>query len=527
MNCCLIFSIIAYLLCMASLEANGGDLDTTFGTGGVVVTNIATVLSQSPENCRINAIALQTDGKIVAGGFTSGILGNFALARYNADGTLDSSFGTGGVVVTNIATVLSQSAQNCQILSIALQTDGKIVAGGSTSGVFSNFALARYTTDGTLDSSFGTGGVVVTNVATVLSLSPQNCSISSIAVQTDGKIVAGGQLNSGVILGHFSFALTRYNTNGTLDSSFGTDGAVVTNIATVLSQSPQNCFINSIALQTDGKIVAGGESHVAIGSGYNSCALARYTTTGSLDASFGSGGVVVTNIAAVLLQSPQNCFINSIALQADGKIVAGGDAALISGNLTGLIRYTTHGSLDASFGTGGVVTTTPNSVGNSVTIQADEKIIVSGSVAIALSNNFCLNRFNSNGTPDTNFGIGGTVITNISVVLSLGGDEAAAVFTSCIQPNGKIIVAGYWDSESTVDYFALARYEPLSPIVPSRVICTSCGPFIIGKRDCKDVLIYNRNGTCVERSYNVFKLPKNIISGSCTDFLQVTTVCDC
>ncbi|MEV6050381.1 calcium-binding protein [Streptomyces sp. NPDC052107] len=225
-----------------------GSLDTTFGTGGKVVTDFGT-----GDNDIANGVVVQTDGKIVAAG--SGVSGStldFALARYNTDGSLDTTFGTGGLVTTDFG------GDNDQALGVALQNDGKIVAAGFTNaGGTNDFALARYNTDGSLDTTFGTGGKVITDFGGTID------EAFGVAVQTDGKIVAAGITNAG---GTFDFALARYNTNGSLDTTFGTGGKVTTNFG-------GSDVARGVTLQTDGKIVAAGSSNAG---GTTDFALARY-----------------------------------------------------------------------------------------------------------------------------------------------------------------------------------------------------------------------------------------------------------
>jgi uncharacterized delta-60 repeat protein/uncharacterized repeat protein (TIGR01451 family) len=179
------------LFCPGIATAASGDLDPTFGTGGKVTTDFA------GSNAGANGVALQADGKIVAAGFAdSGSGSDFALARYNPDGSLDASFGTGGKVTTDFAGG-SDSA-----FGVALQADGKIVAAGfADSGSRGDFALARYNPDGSLDASFGTGGKVTTDFA------GSGDEAFGVALQADGKIVAAGFAGSG---SRGDFALARY-----------------------------------------------------------------------------------------------------------------------------------------------------------------------------------------------------------------------------------------------------------------------------------------------------------------------------
>jgi len=396
-----------------SANAAPGDLDSTFGIGGKVTTDFGGFEVG-------NGIALQADSKLVTVG-TSFIGGQsfFALSRYNPDGTLDSSFGSGGKVTTDFGSGLSRSED------VAIQLDGKIVAAGLVfTGEFtSNFAIARYNPDGSLDTSFGSGGEVRTDFNSGRSFA------NAVAVQPDGKILAAGATFVGGVGNEW--ALARYNGDGSLDASFGTGGLVITDIA------PE---IIDLALQPDGKIVAGGR-----GSG--NFALARYNPDGSLDTSFGTGGKVATDWG-------RDDAIFSVALQPDGKIVAAGDSLSSTADFV-LARYSLDGSLDSSFGTGGKVITDFGGVGgraNAVVLQPDGKIVAAGiSVYAANPATFALARYNVDGSLDSSFGIGGKVTTSFGGAF---GDVANALV---LQPDGKIVAAG--TDEATSWDFALARYE--------------------------------------------------------------------
>jgi uncharacterized delta-60 repeat protein len=340
-----------------------GSLDTTFGTGGKVTTAFGTV------DDRAFAVAIQTDGKIVVGGYSNtGTAKVFALARYNSDGTLDTSFGTGGKVTTAIGTA-DDSARDVAILS-----DGKIVlAGYSNTGAADIFALSRYNSNGTLDTSFGTGGKVTTAFGTFRD------RIEAIAITSDQKIVAVGHSWNGLIS---VIVLARYIADGSLDSSFGSGGKVTTAVGT------SDSYGYSVALQANGKIVAAGWSW----SGANVFALARYNIDGSLDANFGAAGLTTTAFGT------SNAQAFDIAIQADGKVVAAGWS--IDTTYTyyfALSRYNIDGTLDSSFGTGGELTTAFGSLVDyacAVDIQSDGKIVTSGlSWTSASSSSFALARY--------------------------------------------------------------------------------------------------------------------------------------
>ncbi len=278
-----------------------GSLDTSFGVGGKVRTNI------NREDGAF-AAALQPDGKIVVAGSTSNNNGDyFALARYNTNGTLDTSFGTGGLVTTD---VVSNSEE--QAYALALQADAKIVVAGVARNASEDFALVRYNTNGTLDTSFGAGGKVITDFT-------KSERAQAVAIQTDGKILAVGFSYDGET---GDFALARYNTNGSLDASFGAGGKVI-------NPTAEYDTAYAVAIQANGKIIAAGSNFPD-----PNFVLRRYNTDGSIDNTFGSGGTVTTNI---------NGFDSAYAvtIQSDGKIIAAGSSLNPQNNTSdfALVRY--------------------------------------------------------------------------------------------------------------------------------------------------------------------------------------------
>jgi uncharacterized delta-60 repeat protein len=323
-----------------------GSLDSTFGSGGLVTTAFG-------QFSAADAVVLQPDGKIVAAGSASS--GGFGLARYNSDGSLDSTFGVGGRVTTDFFG--GGDAAN----AVVLQPDGKIIAAGAAFTGQTVYGLARYNSDGSLDPTFGSGGLVTTAFG-------QFDIATAVVLQPDGKIVAAGR-------GGPDFTLARYNSDGSLDSTFGVGGRVTTDF-----------FGNedgawAMALQPDGKIVAAG---FATRSGEDiDFALARYNSDGSLDPTFGLGGKVTTDFFG--FADPAL----AVVLQPDGKIVAAGQAAHFPqfppppppGNVFGLARYNSDGSLDPTFGSGGLVTTAFsgfNDHANAMALQPDGKIVAAG-----------------------------------------------------------------------------------------------------------------------------------------------------
>jgi uncharacterized delta-60 repeat protein len=416
----------------SAASAASGDLDPTFGTGGKVTTNFFNY------NDQVDAVAMQSDGKIVVAGFanlsTGGQISNFALARYNTDGTLDTTFGTGGKVNTDFLG-FGNTAR-----SIVIQPDGKIVAAGYASNGAGtiHFALARYNTNGTLDTSFGTGGKVTTNI------SDTGDGAFAVAIQADGKIVAAGATLPSASSNVQIFALARYNTDGSLDTSFGIGGKVTTSFSGTYDEA------TAVVIQSDGKIIAAGHAHSD--SSRDDFALARFNTNGTLDTSFGTGGKVTTDFSGL------SDFVASAVIQSDGKIVAAGTVETsATQSAFALARYNTNGSLDTTFGTVGKVTTNFTSSqdqANAIAIQSDGKIIVAGFAPNSSTFlDFALARYNTNGSLDASFGVGGKVTTDFF------GDFDAANAVA-IQSDGKIVAAGYAypnGGQSHSD-FALARY---------------------------------------------------------------------
>ncbi|MBI5779043.1 MAG: hypothetical protein HZA49_06265 [Planctomycetes bacterium] len=327
-----------------------GTLDTAFGTNGAVTTTIGS-------SSEVNAMALQADGKsILAGRVNNGVHYNFALARYTITGTLDTTFGTGGVVTTTIG------SSDDVAYALVLQADEKIIAAGATNNVAdSDFAMVRYNTNGTLDTTFDTDGIVTTTIGSNYE------NIFALVLQPDGKIIAAGDANNG---GDDDFALARYNTNGTLDTTFDTDGIVTTTIGS----SHEDIF--ALALQTDGRILVTG----SIWNGTNDdIVLVRYTAAGALDTTFGANGVVITIIGG----GYENA--QALSLQADGRILVAGRAWTGVNDDFIVVRYTAAGELDASFGADGIVTTDIGSgddYAKAMTLQPDNKILVTGEAQV-------------------------------------------------------------------------------------------------------------------------------------------------
>jgi uncharacterized delta-60 repeat protein len=389
-----------------------------FGTNGTVTTDFGGTMDEA------FSVIVQSDGKLVAAGATTQSNNDeFALARYNTDGSLDSSFGASGKVITSF------SSSQDQALSVIQQADGKLVAAGfsQTAG---DFALARYNVDGSLDTSFGANGKVNTPIGV-------DCTGRSVIQQADGRLVVAGEMETAVSSDGSTadFALARYNSNGSLDASFGSGGIVSTPVGSGFD------LASSVIVQPDGKLVAAGYSTV---SGIQAIALVRYNSNGSLDTSFGSGGKVLTSLGS------GNCTIEKVVLQPDGKLVVGG-SYLVSypGNFF-LARYNSNGMLDTTFGSGGTVTTDffgGEDQGYGLVLQADGKLVMAG-CDYNSDFKFAMARYNSDGSLDNSFGTSGKVTTAYNFARDLA-----------LQTDGRLVAAGYaYNGNSNV--FALARYNP-------------------------------------------------------------------
>lgn len=378
-----------------------GVLDYTFGKAGWATASPGASVSG------VSGMVLGSDGRIIVAGYHSNTNADFALGQFTVEGSLDASFGTGGTVTTAVGSAADYGT------GVALQADGKIVvAGYSSNGSNDDFAVVRYNANGSLDSgmagdstpadSFGTGGKVITPIGT--GTDQAQC----VVIQSDGKIILAGQ----ALFSNADFALVRYNADGSLDSglagdttpgdSFGTGGKVTLPIGSSADA------VESIALQSDGKILVAGQALIGTNE---DIALARFNTNGSLDSTFGTGGKVTTPVGT------SDDFGNSVVLQSDGRILVAGQTRDGSNRDFALLRYTSTGALDGTFGTGGKVITaigTSIDVATSAAVQSDGKIIVAGISNVGSTQRVALVRYQSNGSLDTGFGAGGKSVAQFN-----------------------------------------------------------------------------------------------------------------
>jgi len=382
-----------------------------------------------------------------------------AGVAHGAIGDLDPAFG-GGVIISQLgqgATPLSEP------LDVKVQPDGKIVAGGAASDSLGNIALAlaRYLPSGSLDPSFGGAGTgaVVTQFGS--GGSPMSAAyFGGLVILGDGHIVACGVATDSS--GHNNALVARFTSGGVLDASFGSGGRTLLQLGTNATPA-SNLF--GCSVQPDGKIIGVGAGNDVAGN--QDLAVVRLTPSGSPDPTFGSGGVFLQQLG--LGASPTSTGVDSLVL-ADGHIAVSLVVSDASGNGSmGVARLTTSGMLDASFGTGGFTFTTfpgtpPRSEGIHVALQPSGKLIVSGDATDSMSHQaYGVARYSSGGAPDPSFGIGGLVVTQPSNAAT----PSSLPYGLVVQPNGKIVLVGGAQNSSGGELLTLARYTPDGTLDPT------------------------------------------------------------
>jgi uncharacterized delta-60 repeat protein len=409
-----------------SAVAAPGDPDPSFGKGGTVVVSL------SPNNDWIEDIAVQPDGKIVAVGHlnqssTGGNTSTFVVVRLLPGGALDSGFGNGGIVTTRLR------FGNASARGVALQPDGKIVVCGNAApsqgfGV-THLVVARYFADGRPVPAFSGDGVVESDPG-------PRAMAKAVKVQPDGKILVAGSVNGDTML-------LRYTPDGSPDRRFGLRGRIVISNA----PPPQGEAAYAVLLQPDQKILLAGDF-----GNQSSIFAARLQPYGKIDASFDGDGLLQVSFGDGL-NVTTDC-----ELQPDGKIVVAGfflDRSTLEQKWT-VTRLDPDGSFDTTFDGDGrleLPVNNPDTALMAVELQPDGKIVLGGSLQRPepADLDFLLMRRNPDGSPDTSFGRNGQVETNISPI----ADQLRAMK---IQPDGKIVAAGFAVNPTQHADFALARY---------------------------------------------------------------------
>ena len=414
---------------------SAGALDLTFGAGYVT-----TSLSGGRDTAY--SVLVQPDGKILATGLANQTTGKTAqvdLIRYNADGSLDASFGTGGEVLGPAGLPSNYYPMAALYPTTGTPNDGKIVLAEFST----NFSVARYNPNGTLDSSFGTSGIATANFGSTLGTAGSEFA----DIQPDGKVVVAGVSSNDKTL-----ELARFNVDGSLDATFGQGGLVETALQGGDSQ-PVN---ETLLLQPNGGLIV---TFQAEGGGFGLAAdhwdMVAYNADGSLNTSFGNGGFVRTPpnpVSGDASPSGGSALYPTVGNANDGKIVMVGQ-----GDNNGYVewmvrRYNANGALDSTFGAGGTVyTKLPKNYGEAVgvAIQPDGKLVVSGYL-VSAPNGEVVIRYNTDGSLDTTFGTKGIVTTAIY--------SGSRGYIPVLQPNGDIVVAGESDPTGSKEDFTVTRY---------------------------------------------------------------------
>lgn len=401
----------------SAASASPGALDASFDGDGIVMTPIGTV-------DQAFAMAIDGDGRILLAGFafTTPTKKDFALARYNANGTLDTTFSADGRAMLNFGAGTDDEA-----FDVAIDSSGRIVvAGSSTNGSQTDFAIARLLADGTLDSSFDTDGLATTDFAGGADVA------NGVAITPGDGIVAAGSAFTGV---GSDFALARYSSTGVLDPALDGDGKVTTDFVGADDAAA------AIEVDAQGKYVVGGSAYN--GTNKDEFALARYDTAGALDPSFDADGKVVTT---------GNDLGRDLAIDGSGRIVLAGSAFTGTTLDFSIMRFNPDGSRDATFGKRGRVITpigTGSDAAEAVAIDAEGTIVAAGSAKFGEDRDFALARYTPAGALLSVFGSAGTVTTNLGT--SDSGRDVA------FDADGNVALAGYATVGTNAD-FSVLRY---------------------------------------------------------------------
>jgi uncharacterized delta-60 repeat protein len=450
------FALSLYFGAVTMAVGAPGELDPTFGTNGLVRVDV----EQADDAAA--AVFAQADGKLLVGRTNpTSDSDDLSVVRLNADGTLDASFAIGGRTVFDVA------GFHAQTFSVLTQSDGNVLAGGlitphGWSSSSNRLAVARFLTDGRIDTSFGDAGIASVNAACCVGIP----SARALLQQGDGKIVAAGTEWYDSWAGEgYLMILTRFDAAGNLDTSFGDNGRVY------LDPYPSGYSeLHWLTQQPDGKLVGAGSVRADM-------AVVRLTADGALDRSFGEDGVVRIPLG------PDNAFASAeaVAVQPDGKIVIGGtlrflcdldDPACADDVDAVLVRLSPAGSLDASFGTGGVVTfdaygTRTAIAPGGLVVEPAGAIVAGGDSGFVADGdsgfvddvrNGFIAHFTASGAPDTSFGNAGITLIDVGRNATASYAEMRGMART---PSGAIVAALSAFSASWVDpSIVVARLAP-------------------------------------------------------------------
>lgn len=396
--------LFLFLASITVATAQSGTLDPTFGTDGVVTTAVHSNYNMA------ETTVVQADGKILVAG-TAGTPSTYqmAVARYNEDGSLDTSFGNDGTLRIPVGPLKSF------VMDMAQQPDGKILLGGRTwDNVSGDFALLRLNEDGSFDDTFGTNGIALIQT-------PETEASEAMTLLDDGKILMVGYRDD-------NLTAAKFNTDGSLDTSFGVNGWAVVVFDNISS------YADDVAIQDDGKIVISGFA-LNMDNRFQ-IAGARLNPDGSVDSSFGTNGTVLFNVGE------WNDFGEGVVIQDDGKILIGGHKWISNVQQKHdlfVSRLNTDGSLDTSYGDNGTATARlvdGANYANGLVLQADGKPILAGYTVLQGEINMAMVRFDTTGNLDSTFDGDGMVSFDYQ-----GREDYC--YAIALQADNKIILAGY------------------------------------------------------------------------------------
>ncbi len=424
-------------------QLNDGSLDLTFNGTGKVVTSTGTGADE------FYVTTVQPDGKILAGGYsTSGSVKDAVIFRYKDDGSLDSTFGTNGKVIQTVGLVFAY------VWDMAVLNDNKILVGieYSDGTNLSGFGIMKLNSNGTPDLSFGNGGLVKQQYGNTVN------TALAMKVQPDGKIVMGGHYRNNTPTPKANFLLVRFNSNGSIDSTFGINGFAANNLSQRVASVHDDNGCYDLAILPDGKILAVGD--VRVSSVNQRLALVRFNSNGTIDSSFGTNGVGMVDLDGSV------DFGWALKVLSSGKILASGFSNSGSSTMENLlVRFNSDGTIDNSFGNSGtvvtVVTTTGNDHGYAISTSALDKIYVAVLSDNSTSSDFTILAFTEDGSPDMAFGSAGKVTTDFS-----SGKDLSRYLT--FAPDGKLVVCGSATVSGKVN-FAIARYH-VQGVIPVELI---------------------------------------------------------
>ena len=410
---------ILLILISSILFSQAGSLDTSFGNEGKTITEFEGISAEA------NAMAVQSDGKIIMSGF--GEIGSdevIVAVRYMPNGEIDAGFADEGKFIFRISNFRDRS------YGIAVDSLNYVFLTGITrnSGSVNKGFVIKLNENGAMDSTFAHNGIWISEEPDTRE------DFREILIQDDGKIVIAGAT---VIVGQTesSSIIVRLNPNGTLDDSFGQNGFVKTNV-------PDSYNTRFAGLNSKEDIITGG---FLLGIDTKAI-LIKFTKEGEVDLSFGTDGIMIDN-------SVPTGFAYELAFQSDDKILLVAGVTTLFGRDFGLTRYNEDGTLDSTFGTNGKISTDflqGSNTAHSIVVQEDGKIILSGFLGITPNHDYAISRYDSLGVLDSSFGNNGKIITD------LGFDDSA--FASAIQSDGKLLCGGNSKTADGNSSFSIARY---------------------------------------------------------------------